>query len=163
MKRTTAVLAFLLLPSAALAQSAVFIVRHAERADAGMSAGTSIDPDLSEAGRARADSLGGMLKDARITQIYVTEFKRTRQTAEPLAKLLQIEPTVVSSKDMPGLVERVKGASGNVLVVGHSNTVPGILKALGVEDAVAIADSEHDNLFVVTRGASPSLLRLRYR
>ena len=164
MKNTiAAILAFLFLQSAALAQSTVFVVRHAERADAGMTAAPGADPDLSDIGRARAASLAAMLKDARIAHIFVTEFKRTRQTAEPLATQLKLEPTVVSSKSTPGVAERVTRAPGNVLVVGHSNTVPEILKALGVEEVVALADAEYDNLFVVTRGARPSLVRLRYR
>ena len=161
MKRTIAVLALLLLPSVALAQPVAFVVRHAERADAGMAATT--DPDLSDAGRARAQSLAGMLKDARIAHIYVSEFKRTRQTADPLAALLKLEPAVVVQKDIAQLPARVKEAGGNVLIVGHSNTLPAILNALGVTEQITIGDMEFDNLFVVTRGATPTLLRLRYR
>jgi phosphohistidine phosphatase SixA len=148
-------------PGASFAQS-VFVVRHAERADAGMMAAAGADPDLSAAGHSRADGLAATLKDARITAIFVTEFKRTQQTAGPLAKSLGLEPTVVSSKDTAGLVQRVKAAAGNVLVVGHSNTVPDIIKALAVE-SVTIGDSDYDNLFVVTDGSSPSVLRLHYR
>lgn len=147
----------------AFAQSAVFIVRHAERADAGMTPAPGADPDLSAAGIARAEALGAMLKDAGIGRIYVTEFKRTRQTAEPLAARLGLELTVVASKDTAGLVEGVKGSSGNILIVGHSNTVPEILMALGAGEGIAIGDSEYDNLFVLIRGASLSLVRLRYR
>ena len=149
-------------PSALSAQSLVFVVRHAERADAGMTAAAGADPDLSEAGRARAESLATALKDARITAIYVTEFKRTRQTAEPIAKMLRLEPTVVPSKDANGLIERLKSSSGNVLVIGHSNTVPAVLKALTGE-TVTIGETEFDNLFVVTGGSPGSLLRLHYR
>jgi len=78
------------------AQSVIFIVRHAEKAD-----NTSKDPDLSEAGRTRAQALAGMLKDADITSIYVTDFKRTQQTAMPLAKLLgaQTKTITVSNSD----------------------------------------------------------------
>ena len=149
-------------PSALFAQSLVFVVRHAERADAGMTTAAGADPDLSEAGRARAESLATMLKDARITAIYVTEFKRTRQTAEPLAKILGLEPTVVSSKDANALIERLKSPSGNALVIGHSNTLPAVLKALAGE-TVTIDDSEFDNLFVITGGTPRSLVRLHYR
>jgi broad specificity phosphatase PhoE len=141
----------------------IILVRHAERADAGMPAAAGADPDVSPAGRARAEALAAMLKDARITQIFVTEFKRTRQTAEPLAKLLSLEPTVITSKDTAGLVARLKTAAGNVLVVGHSNSVPAVVKALGVDEAITIADAEYDNLFVVVLGTKPSLVRLRYR
>jgi broad specificity phosphatase PhoE len=160
MKRTIVFLALLLLPAVALAQPVAFVVRHAERADAGMAA--TKDPDLSEIGRARAHSLAAMLKDARVTGIYVSEFKRTRQTAEPLAALNRIEPVVLGEKDLAQLAARLKDG-GNVLIVGHSNTVPAILKALGVTDPVTVGDAEFDNLFVVTRGAAASLVRLRYR
>ena len=150
-----------LVPSTVLAQSVVVVVRHAERADAGMAAPPGADPDLSPAGRSRAEALATLLKDAGITAIYVTEFKRTRQTAEPLAKLLGIEPTVVSSKDAGNWPDRVKTSSGTVLIVGHSNTVPAVIKALGGEP-VTIDDSEFDNLFILT-GPAPTMLRLHYR
>ena len=153
------------LAAVASAQPAVFIVRHAERADAGTPAAKvpGADPDLSEAGRARAESLATTLKDARITAIFVTEYKRTAQTAAPLAKALGIQPTAITSKDVDGLAEKVRTAAGNVLVVGHSNSVPTLIKALGVADPLTIAEEEFDNLFVVSRGSPPALLRLHYR
>jgi len=61
------------------------------------------------------------------------------------------------------LIETVKAATGNVLVVGHSNTLPGVIKALGITEPVSIAEEDYDNLFVVIRGEKPSLLRLHYR
>jgi broad specificity phosphatase PhoE len=163
-RRVLPVLVFLTLasPDALFSQSLVFVVRHAERADQGMTAAPGADPDLSDAGRSRAMSLWEILRDARITTIFVTEFKRTQRTAEPLATMLRLQPTVVSSKDTAGLVQRVKAATGNVLVVGHSNTIPDIIKAIAGED-VKIGDSDYDNLFVVTGGASPSVSRLHYR
>jgi broad specificity phosphatase PhoE len=103
------------------------------------------------------------LKDARIATIYTTEFKRTRQTAEPLAKAVGIEPSLVSSRDMPALVEKVKAATGNVLVVGHSNTVGEVIKSLGVSDPVTLGDTDYDNLFVVVKGEKPVLVRLHFR
>ena len=65
-------------------------LRHGDRADDGRRIRT-----LSEAGKARAQSLAAALKDARITAIFTTAFKRTQQTAEPLAKALGIQLTVV--------------------------------------------------------------------
>lgn len=150
--------------SSALAQS-VFVVRHAERADtaAGASPMMASDPDLSDAGRARAQSLAAMLKDAGVTAIFTTQYKRTRQTAEPLAKALGLEVTVVNANDMAGLIEKVKAASGNVLVVGHSNTVGDVVAKLGVADPPKVGDNDYDNLFVVVGREKPTLLRLHYR
>lgn len=155
----------LFLAGQAAAQSTVFIVRHAERADdaAGAKPSMAADPDLSGEGRTRADSLATLLKDAGITTIFSTEFKRTQQTATPLAKSLNVRVTTVSSKEPATLTEQVKAAKGNVLVVGHSNTVPDLLKALGVDTPVKMGESDYDNLFIVVRGEKPTLVRLHYR
>lgn len=159
---TVATLVMLAVPAAA--QQTVFVVRHAERADtaAGGSAMMASDPDLSEAGRARAQALAQMLRDAKITAIYTTQYKRTQQTAEPLAKALGIQPTVVPAAEMAALVEKLK-AGGNALVVGHSNTVGPVISQLGVTGTVEVPDEEYDNLFVVFRGEKPALVRLHFR
>jgi phosphohistidine phosphatase SixA len=121
------------------------------------------DPGLSEAGRARAEALAAALRDAGITAIFATEYKRTQQTAAPLAKLLGIDVQTVPSKDTAALIAKVKAAKGHVLVIGHSNTVPGTIKALGVATPVTIGEADYDNLFVVTLGERPSLVRLHVR
>ena len=147
------------------AQPVVFLVRHAERADAGMAAAkvTGADPDLSGAGVARANSLAAMLKDARIRTVITTEYKRTRQTGGPVATAAGVPLTVIDSKDVAGAIKTIGSSTGNVLVVGHSNTVPEILKGLGVTEPVTIAEDEFDSLFVVTRPSPSSFVRLRYR
>ena len=148
----------------AAAQAPVFVVRHAERADAGRAGGTmGNDPDLSDAGRARAQSLAAVLKDAGITAIFATEFKRTQQTAAPLASALGIPVTKVPARDTAALITKIKAATGAVLVVGHSDSVPDIVKALGVAARVTVGDAEFDNLFVVSRGRAPSVIHLHYR
>jgi broad specificity phosphatase PhoE len=164
MRRLISIAAFLVLASVVpAAAQTVFLVRHAERADSapGSAPMMATDPDLSPQGRARAESLATLLKDAKITTIITTQYKRTRQTAEPLAKALGIEPTVVDAKDLTGFTDKVKNAKGNVLVVGHSNTVPDIIKQLGVGDAVTIGDQDFDNLFIIQPNGA--LLRLHYR
>jgi phosphohistidine phosphatase SixA len=159
----------LLITSPAAAQSAVFLVRHAERADSapGASPTMGADPDLSAAGRARAKSLATLLKDAKVTAIFATEFKRTQQTAAPLAKALRLTVKVIPSKSTADLVKQVEATRGNVLVVGHSNSVPDVVKALGISTPLTIDDDDFDNLFIVNRGVnrgtSASLLRLHYR
>jgi broad specificity phosphatase PhoE len=149
----------------AAAQPTVFLVRHAERADAAPGAAPmmSADPDLSDAGRARAESLAMMLEDARITAILSTEFKRAQQTAAPLAKAIGVAVTTVTSRNQADLVTQIKASTGNVLVVGHSNTVPDVIKALGVTTPITIADDEYDNLFLVTRSTPPWFVRLHYK
>ena len=142
----------------------ILLARHAERADSssGSSPAMTKDPDLSAAGVARAESLGKMLKDAGIKAIFVTEYKRTQQTAAPLAKAAGIAITIVPAKETDALIAKLRSATGNALVIGHSNTLPEIIKALGVVESVTIADSDYDNLFVVMSGSSPQLIHLHY-
>jgi broad specificity phosphatase PhoE len=148
--------------TAALAESPViFLVRHAERA--ATSGQVPSDTGLSPVGRARAESLAQTLKDAQISAIYTSEFKRTKETAEPLAQSLGIRPEVIQADDLRSLLPKLKGARGNVLVVGHSNTLPQIINALGISPRVTVAESDYDNLFLVVEDQPPWLIHLHYR
>ena len=153
------------LATTASAQGTIFLVRHAERADTTSGAPPSMaaDPSLSDAGHARAASLAAVLRDAGITAIFVTEYKRTQETTAPLAKALGITTTMIASKDTNALIARLRQTTGNALVVGHSNTVPEIAKALGVTAPIMIGDDDYDNLFLVTPGQPARLVHLHYR
>lgn len=137
-------------------QTTIFIVRHAEKADA------TKDTDLSEAGRSRADVLAKTLRDAGITAIYTSEFKRTQETAAPLVKALGITPTNLAAKNVDALVAKLRASPGNALVVGHGDSIPILIKALGISEPVSIAEHDYDNLFVVTLTDKPKLIRLHY-
>ncbi len=158
-----AVFILLCLPMAAHAQKLVFLVRHAERADSG-SPGMRMqdDPPLSAAGLARASQLGRVLGDAGIRAIYVTEYRRTLETAKPLAERLRLTPRRIPSRDISALVDSLKREHGSdiVFIVGHSNTVPAIIKALGGLD-VTIDENDYGSLFVVVPGTETTT-RIRY-
>jgi phosphohistidine phosphatase SixA len=142
----------------------IFIVRHAERADShnGSSMSLPNDPGLSDAGRARAEALSTLLKDAGITAIYATEYQRTQQTAAPLVRIAGVRVSIVPGKETASLVTKLKQEPGHVLVIAHSNTIPEILKGLGVMTPVTIGESDYDNLFVVINTATPQWIRLHY-
>jgi broad specificity phosphatase PhoE len=146
-----------LFASVVSAQSTVFFVRHAEKAQSG-----GKDPALSEAGVARAEILAKILKDAGITTIYTTEFQRTQQTAAPLAKALGINLTTVPASDITVLVSKLRDGKDNALVVGHGNTIPDLIKALGIATPINIGENDYDNLFIVSVGEKPHLIRLHY-
>ncbi len=143
--------------SVASAQPVVIIVRHGEKAANGGG-----DPDLSSAGRARADALARILKDSGITAIFTTELKRTQETAAPTATSTHVAPTVVAAKDTAALVAKLHQLSGNALVVGHGDTIPNIIKALGINSLINIPDADYSELLIVTLGDKPQLLRLHY-
>ncbi|MGI8957253.1 MAG: phosphoglycerate mutase family protein [Chthoniobacterales bacterium] len=156
------ILAAALIATGARAESpAIFFVRHAERAT--ISGRVPSDTGLSPEGKARAQSLARALRDANIKAIYTSEYKRTRDTATPLAETLGISPEVIPADDLRSLIAKAKAGPGNVLVVGHSNTLPQMINALGVKSRVNVSESDYDNLFLVILEQPPRLIRLHYR
>lgn len=142
----------------------VLLVRHAEKAEA-----PADDVALSAAGQARADALAAALAHANVDAIVTTQFRRTRETAGPLARRLGLEPIVVPAASdtrahARAVAEVVRGAGRTVLVVGHSNTVPAIIAALGGPDLDELCESDYDTLFVLAlrAGGSASLTQSRY-
>lgn len=140
----------------------VVIVRHAEKANT-----PKANPPLTDAGRARAELLAKMLRTAGVSAVYTSGFARTDQTAKPIADAVGVALTRYDARHSRALAELLKRASaGSVgLVVGHSNTIPDLLAALGVDRRrlPTIADDEYDNLFVVTLfQGKASLVCLRY-
>jgi phosphohistidine phosphatase SixA len=136
----------------------VFLVRHAEKATS-----PPEDPPLQEAGSMRSQELAHLLGKAGIKAIYTSQFLRTKQTAEPLAKHLGIasialpikmsasNPRAVSQESINEIAERIYQKAGeNALIVGHSNTVPEVIRALGGDVVPTIGETEFDDLFVVT-------------
>ncbi|HEX8183124.1 MAG TPA: phosphoglycerate mutase family protein, partial [Blastocatellia bacterium] len=159
-------------PEAGFKVTTVFLVRHAEKATT-----PPEDPPLTEAGNIRAQQLARILEQAGIKAIYTSQFLRTKQTAEPLAKSLGITPALIPVKMSPSnprevseqsirdITDKIFERAGEAaLVVGHSNTVPEVIKMLGADQSVTIDEKEFDNLFVVTvyaRGKA-KVARLKY-
>jgi broad specificity phosphatase PhoE len=144
----------------------VVLVRHAEKA-----ATPGDHPGLSDAGRRRADALAEALRDARVDAIITTQYARARDTAKPLADAQHIAPVVIpAGRDTAAHVREVAAAVGRqpagslVVVVGHSNTIPAIVRALGGPGLPDICDGEFSDLFaiVLPRGGPPRLIKSAY-
>jgi len=148
--------------SAKDACTVVVAVRHAEK-DKGD------DPDLTEAGHARARALAETLAHAHVQAILVSPTRRSRETAAPTAEHAKVEPKVVpmeggTDAHIAALVKAVKAEAGKtVLVVGHTNTIPPLLRGLGLT-ANDMGDAEYGELFVATLcpGAEPRLIKASY-
>ena len=126
----------------------VYLVRHAEKVT-GENAGR--DPALTAAGEARAKALAEILKDKNITHIYSSDYVRTRNTAAPTADLLRVGVEIYNPRDLDALATKIKETKGHILVVGHSNTIPETVDALGGVGGAPINEkSEYDRLYVVT-------------
>lgn len=124
---------------------AIFLVRHAEKT------AEQNDPGLTEAGKARAVALADRLEDEGISEIYSSDYIRTRDTAAPLADRLGLDVKIYDAGDLKAMSEILKASEGRILVVGHSNTTPQLTELLGGDGGTPIVEAtEYDRLYVVT-------------
>lgn len=135
-----------LLPCMAMAEpSTVYLVRHGEKA-------SGSDPDLTPQGRVRAQNIATTLRRVGIQSIFSTSTARTLQTAEPLAQRLGL-PVQQYAPDAPqALINKVKSLRGAILVVGHSNTLPELVRLFGGAPGAQIEDDEYDRLYQLING-----------
>jgi broad specificity phosphatase PhoE len=152
----------LLLLTAAMATPAlalpelVILVRHAERA-----AEPAGDPTLTPDGEQRAQALAEALAGLRVNAIVTTQFRRTRDTAAPLARALGLQPEVVdvrrggAAEHVRAVADAVRAQRGTVLVVGHSNTVTAVLAALGGPKLADLCETSFHHAFVLQPVSEP--------
>ena len=162
MKRLLLAVAVSLLTAGSAMAQTVILVRHAEKVDA------SADPVLSEAGQRRAVDLAVALSGSDLTHVLTSPLQRTVLTARPAAEAHAINPEAISFEGgtqahILRVAERIRALPDDavVLVVGHSNTVPLIARALGETGPSEMADCEYDRLIVVSvedDGDSPTVI-----
>jgi broad specificity phosphatase PhoE len=150
MKRLLLAAALSLLTATSAMAQTVYIVRHAEKADA------SADPVLSAAGTERAGALAAALADAHPDLILISPLQRTALTAAPTAAYHSVTPAAVpfdggTQGQIAATVARVRALPSDavVLIVGHSNTVPLIARALGYAEAADMPECEFDRMTVL--------------
>lgn len=140
----------------------IFIVRHAEKE-------TGKDPLLTAAGNARAGDLMRTLQNEGIRKIYVSQYRRTQNTGDSLRLQLKIDTVhyaadTVCENLINAIIEH--GDFGKtILIIGHSNTIPQIIRKFGVTDYPYgdIPDNEFDNLFLITyKKEKAKLKKIRY-
>jgi broad specificity phosphatase PhoE len=166
-------------PATASAQKAVYLVRHAHRTG----------EELDETGIAQAATLACLLKDSGITAIYISDVPRTRNTAEPLRALLVAQGVDVKVHEilLGELAANAENARNRtlqddyakkvldhvaanhpgeiILIVGHDNTVPAVIRKLKYPLEVTIGRTEFDHLFqVIPRGdgRAPGFLHIQH-
>ena len=148
------------------ATTTVIFVRHAEKA-----AEPADDPGLSSTGLRRVGELTRQLKDADviagIDAVYSTPFRRTEETARPIAEALDLPLNHYDAADTEAIMDYiVKEHKGKIiLVVGHSNTLPALIGNMGASKRVPpIAENEYDNIYIVSIPwfGKTKTIRLRY-
>jgi broad specificity phosphatase PhoE len=129
-------------PAYSQVERIIYLVRHAEKL-----IDDSKDPSLTTIGKQRANYLSKMLKGKNITAIYSSDFNRTRQTAQPLAKRLGLNITLYNPGKLNQFAKQLLASQGNLLVVGHSNTTPDLALLLGGEAFAVIDHLEYDRVY----------------
>jgi len=133
----------------------IFLVRHFEKqsSDTDTQNKPTNDPKLTERGQARAQALAAFLAEKNVTAVFSTNYNRTLQTATPTAQQYGINITVYNPSELAQFALQLKAlagtGNGNILVVGHSNTMPQLLKLLGGPDKV-LSEDDYGDLFSVS-------------
>lgn len=143
----TAFCFFVLSGYAAAQNKTIILVRHAEKADA-----TSQDPELSAEGKQRAERLVNVIGKYKPGAFYSTNFKRTRDTALPLATKRKKELETYDARKPAELIDAImKSKTKRFLITGHSNTIPGLANALGKKELFKNLDDSEYGVFWVIR------------
>ncbi|SIS92666.1 histidine phosphatase family protein [Belliella pelovolcani] len=124
----------------------IYVVRHAEKMLDGN------DPMLSVAGTARAKKLDQILADKAIKHAFSTNTVRTLATIQPTANRHGIAKEIYDPQFHDDLVKELRTRKGNIVVVGHSNTVHHILNYFvdSGEKFEELKDEEYDFIFEIT-------------
>jgi 2,3-bisphosphoglycerate-dependent phosphoglycerate mutase len=135
--------------AAAQGKKTIILIRHAERADTGMTA--SNDPELSAVGRERAERLVKLVGKFRPGAFYSTNFKRTRETVEPLAKKRNKKVQIYDPAKPQDLISTINSnKTKRFVIVGHSNTIPGLANLLTGKDLFKnLQESEYSVVWVI--------------
>ena len=131
-----------------------YIVRHAEKEAGTTMTATTVqtsDVPLSEQGTKRAEALKIQLENKKIEHIYSTNTIRSRSTAEPLSKAIEVPIQIYNAVDS-GFLRALKNIKGNILIVGHSNTVDDLVNGLMNKKILSdLADAEYGDLFIIRK------------
>jgi broad specificity phosphatase PhoE len=131
-----------------------YVMRHLDTA-AGLA-----DPGLTEEGKRKAQLLADSFPGQPPSSIFVSNTRRARETAAPLAARLGITPRIYDPANTPALIAELMKEPPPILIVGHSNTVPDIVAALGGARPAPIAQDQFGDLWTVS-GSRHTVTRTR--
>jgi|SRR5690606_19598012 len=129
-----------------------YLIRHAEKDRTNPN---DQDPGLNNEGLERSQRWATYFEPINIDRIYVTGYLRTQQTVSVIASQKAITPISYNAHNLPieKLLTETKGK--NVLVVGHSNTIPKIANTLLEENRFKdMEDGDNSTLYIITLNGS---------
>lgn len=131
----------------------IFLSRHMEKATSGQ------DPALSPCGVAQAQAFAAQLKNTPLPWLMHTPYQRTKQTAEAFSQqgrqLLSYDP-----RQLDQLSTELNNKAGNVLVIGHSNTIPALVAKLTGETVAPLTEQDYGRIYILTEQSKQWLLKI---
>lgn len=131
----------------------IFLSRHMEKATSGQ------DPALSPCGVAQAQAFAAQLKNTPLPWLMHTPYQRTKQTAEAFSQqgrqLLSYDP-----RQLDQLSTELNNKAGNVLVIGHSNTIPALVAKLTGETVAPLTEQDYGRIYILTEQGKQWLLKI---
>lgn len=129
-----------------LSDLTIYLVRHAEKENTGK------DPNLSQLGKERAKALAALLDFELVTEIYSTNYKRTLETAEPLASQKNLTVELYDPSKLNAFAETLKQKStGIIVVIGHSNTTPKLVSFISGQAIDPMDETEYEHVYILNR------------
>jgi phosphohistidine phosphatase SixA len=156
MNHLVAALFAIMLLGSCSSTTTIYLVRHAEKqVQDPNNMMQSNDVELSDLGHARARVLRDSMQPKTLKGVFATTVRRTQQTVEPTATskgliVIQYAATQPAADALVDSLAAIKGKK--FLVAGHSNTVPAMVRHLGLPCSFTgyIPDTDYDNLFIIT-------------
>ena len=129
-----------------LKNATIILVRHAEK-------DTGNNPVLNAIGHSRSGYLLSALRDNDVKKIFVTQYRRTQQTADSLRLRMKVD-TIHYNADATGeglikMLEKHRIKNQKILIIGHSNTIPVLIGRLGISKPVTLKDDEYDTIYLI--------------
>ncbi|KZN40979.1 SixA phosphatase family protein [Pseudoalteromonas luteoviolacea] len=131
----------------------IVLLRHAEKQK-------GVNPSLTPQGIERAKRFADMMLPLEPSKLYSTNYNRTKATLAPLADMIDTHISIYDAGNLDGFARELKQKSGTVIVAGHSNTTPVLVKLLTGRD-VSISEDEFDKVFIITNLAQEPRLQIK--
>jgi phosphohistidine phosphatase SixA len=136
-----------------------YLTRHAEKDTA-----VNGNPDLTREGFLRAAKLADMFKGSQLDAIYTTLYQRCISTIDSVSQLKAMPIRPYKASKIKGLVDstRLEKDLNHILIVGHSNTIPGTANVIvgRQEFTQAIDEDVYDNFIIITESETDTVQQI---
>ena len=138
---------------------AVYLFRHAEK----QKIKGEKNPELTIEGFIRAEAMADSLSLIQNGIIFSSEFKRTQQTVNPLAKKWNSDILIHTAIDPEGQIKKaLEKCNKTIIISGHSNTIPNLIRLFGIDNELKIEDDQYGDLYKIEWSSKSPVLTVTH-